>query len=189
MPESERVAGDALGEIVVDRSDQQAAMCVAPGIGGQMLLIVGIARKPSSSSTEGHVRGLQHPKPGRSAVSAYAAALPASSPTMERANDRRAVLRLALGKIDQDIGHHLVGIARQLDAGEGIGEILLGRERLRLFVGGLLRQACRRWRRSPCRSAWENSRRGSRGTGPRPFFCANSTRSRSGRKVSSSRVR
>src|SRR5262245_63182502 len=54
--------------------------------------------------------------------------------------NRGAVFRFALGQVDQDIGKHLVAVARKLASSERVGKILLGGKGPRLLVRGLLRQ-------------------------------------------------
>ena len=100
---SEGISGDAFGEIDVDRFDDRSGGVVAPRIGGQMLLVVGVARGIRARAAR---KGCPEPSARESrpiAISACAASLAGKlADDRAREHGHRAVLRLALGKIDRE---------------------------------------------------------------------------------------
>src|SRR5689334_18294247 len=65
MPDSKRGAGDPFGEIAVDGIDERDAYALAPGIGHEMLFVIGVGEKADLDQYGRDVRGLQHAKAGR----------------------------------------------------------------------------------------------------------------------------
>src|SRR5579871_3073508 len=126
-------AGDGR-EVAVDRAQHGCGELGAMCRGKQQCLVRGVVDVAELDQDRGNVGRLEHGEPGKAMRIEQERIDLAQLMEQELGEVSREVLALPLGEIDQDRRHALI-LVRQIDAGDEIGFVFLGRERVSFRIG------------------------------------------------------
>ena len=136
-------AGESGGEIGVDRLGDGLARARPPLVRDELLEVGRIGDIAEFDQHRGHVRRLEDAEAGRP-QRILVQARRILELVDHRAGERgRKGLRLALREVDQNVSD-IIGFGGEIDAGYDVGAVFRVGQPLRLGVGGLVGQRCRR---------------------------------------------